>query len=103
VLQQHGLRTLHADNGVSGISVLEDDGDVDAVLVDVMMPDLDGNATTRAIRAMPRYRVLPIIAVTAKATQRDREECLAAGATDCVTKPVRTAQLLRLLATELGA
>ena len=103
VLQQHGLRTLRTDNGVSGISVLQENEDVAAVLVDVMMPDLDGNATTRAIRAIPRYRDLPIIAVTAKATQRDREECLAAGATDCVTKPVRTPHLLRLLAGELAA
>ncbi|EFC84520.1 GAF sensor hybrid histidine kinase [Parafrankia sp. EUN1f] len=94
VLEVYGLTVLHASNGREGIEVLLGNTDVDLILMDVMMPEMDGYATMSAIREMPRFADLPIIAVTAKAMQSDREKCLAAGATDFVAKPVDTEMLL---------
>ena len=78
-------------------TILEDTPDVEVVLMDVMMPEMDGLATTRAIRQIRRFRDLPIIAVTAKAMKGDREKCLDAGASDYIAKPVNTDQLLSLM------
>ncbi|ONH50791.1 hybrid sensor histidine kinase/response regulator [Frankia sp. CcI49] len=94
VLEVYGLTVLHASNGREGIEMLLGNTDVDLILMDVMMPEMDGYATMSAIREMPRFADLPIIAVTAKAMQSDREKCLAAGATDFVAKPVDTEMLL---------
>ncbi len=88
VLEQHELKVLHAENGRAGIELLKDAKDIDIVLMDIMMPDMDGYVTTRAIRAIPEFESLPIIALTAKAMKGDREKCLRAGASDYVTKPV---------------
>ena len=88
MLELHGMRVLHADNGRAGIETLQAHDETELVLMDVMMPEMDGYAATTAIREMPRYADLPIIAVTAKAMQGDREKSLAAGASDYVTKPV---------------
>ena len=88
VLEQHGIEVLYAENGREGIETLDRTPDVDLVLMDVMMPELDGYATTAAIRRMPQFADLPIIALTAKAMQGDREKSIAAGASDYVTKPV---------------
>ncbi|GAA0950612.1 HAMP domain-containing protein [Actinocorallia libanotica] len=88
MLELHGMRVLHADNGRAGIETLRAHDEIELVLMDVMMPEMDGYAATTAIREMPRYADLPIIAVTAKAMQGDREKSLAAGASDYVTKPV---------------
>ncbi len=93
VLELYGLTVIHATDGRKGIEALQAGG-VDLVLMDVMMPQLDGYATTRAIRDMPQFAALPVIAVTARAMQGDREKSLAAGASDYVTKPVDTEQLL---------
>ncbi|HET9899012.1 MAG TPA: HAMP domain-containing protein [Streptosporangiaceae bacterium] len=93
VLELYGLTVIHADNGQHGIEALRG-GDIDLVLMDVMMPQLDGHATTRAIRAMPQFADLPVIAVTARAMQGDKDKSIAAGASDYVTKPVDTEQLL---------
>jgi hypothetical protein len=94
VLERRGMSVVYAENGREGIAALEQNADVDLVLMDVMMPEMDGYATTEAIRAMPKHERLPIIALTAKAMQGDREKSLAAGASDYVTKPVDIDQLL---------
>ena len=86
-----------AENGKQALEQLKQDPNVDAVLMDVMMPEMDGYETTKAIRAMVQFRTLPIIALTAKAMKGDREKCIAAGASDYITKPVDTEQLLSLL------
>ena len=97
VLEQHELQVLHAENGRAGIEILRNTPDVDAVLMDVMMPEMDGYETTRAIRQIPEFRSLPIIALTAKAMKGDRDKCLQAGASDYVTKPVDLDQLFSVL------
>jgi signal transduction histidine kinase/HAMP domain-containing protein/CheY-like chemotaxis protein len=95
MLELNGLAVLHAPNGRKGIELLVDnDKKIDLVLMDVMMPEMDGYATTAAIREMPQFADLPIIAVTAKAMQGDREKSLDSGATDYVTKPVDADELL---------
>ncbi|MFF1276842.1 HAMP domain-containing protein [Streptomyces marokkonensis] len=94
ILELHGFRVLHAENGRAGIERLVDNPEVALVLMDVMMPELDGYAATAEIRAMPQYAELPIIAVTAKAMPGDREKSLASGASDYVTKPVDTQALI---------
>ena len=97
VLEQHKLKVVHAENGRAGIGVLQETPDVDAVLMDIMMPEMDGYETTRAIRQLPQFRSLPIIALTAKAMKGDRDKCLEAGASDYVTKPVDLDQLFSVL------
>ena len=94
VLELYGLTVVHAPSGQQGIDTLRADQDIDLVLMDVMMPEMDGYTTTAAIRKMPEFADLPVIAVTARAMQGDRDKSLAAGATDYVTKPVDTEELL---------
>ncbi|WP_020674256.1 HAMP domain-containing protein [Amycolatopsis nigrescens] len=101
VLEQHGLDVVYADTGLAGIRVLEQNRDISLVLMDVMMPELDGNSTIAAVREMAAHHDLPIIAVTAKATEEDRQRALASGADDYVTKPVDTDRLLSLIAAHL--
>ncbi|WP_260610658.1 HAMP domain-containing protein [Streptomyces sp. WAC06614] len=97
VLEQHGLAVLYAENGREGIEMLEQHDDVALVLMDIMMPEMDGYATTAAIRRMPQFEGLPIIALTAKAMKGDREKALDSGATDYVTKPVDPDYLLTVM------
>ncbi|MET7316425.1 HAMP domain-containing protein [Streptomyces thermoviolaceus] len=97
VLEQHGLSVLYAENGREGIEVLEQHDDVAVVLMDIMMPEMDGYATTTAIRRMPQFADLPIIALTAKAMKGDREKALESGASDYVTKPVDPDHLLGVM------
>ncbi|WP_181957535.1 HAMP domain-containing protein [Streptomyces paludis] len=97
VLEQHGLSVLYAENGREGIEVLEQNDHVTVVLMDIMMPEMDGYATTTAIRRMPQFAGLPIIALTAKAMKGDREKALDAGASDYVTKPVDPDHLLSVM------
>src|SRR5579859_3452076 len=102
ILELYGLTVLHASDGRTGIEVLQQHGDVDIVLMDVMMPEMDGYATTAAIRQIPGLAHLPVIAVTARAMQGDRDKSIAAGATDYVTKPVDTEDLLTVMERWLG-
>ncbi|MBB1245045.1 HAMP domain-containing protein [Streptomyces durbertensis] len=97
VLEQSGLQVLYAENGREGIEVLEQHEDTALVLMDIMMPEMDGYATTAAIRRMPQFAGLPIVALTAKAMKGDREKSIDAGASDYVTKPVDTDHLLSVM------
>ncbi|MDB4884140.1 MAG: ATP-binding region ATPase domain protein, partial [Gemmatimonadetes bacterium] len=97
MLEDHGMNVSFAENGKDAIALLRERQDFDLVLMDVMMPEMDGYETTRAIRDMPALKSLPIIALTAKAMKGDREKCIAAGASDYITKPVDTEQLLSLM------
>ncbi|MEU6815909.1 HAMP domain-containing protein [Streptomyces sp. NPDC046860] len=97
VLEQQGLSVLYAENGREGIEVLEQHDDVAVVLMDIMMPEMDGYATTTAIRRMPQFAGLPIIALTAKAMKGDREKAIQSGASDYVTKPVDPDHLLAVM------
>ncbi|HEX6919584.1 MAG TPA: HAMP domain-containing protein, partial [Actinomycetes bacterium] len=96
-LERHGMNVVYAENGREGIETLEQNPDVDLVLMDIMMPEMDGYATTETIRSMPRFARLPVIALTAKAMKGDREKSIASGASDYVTKPVDVDQLLSLM------
>ncbi len=96
-LELHGLRVLYADNGAEGLRMLTEHPEVDVVLMDAMMPDLDGNQTTRLIRELPGGATLPVVFLTAKAMPGDRESSFAAGATDYITKPVDLDELLEAM------
>jgi CheY-like chemotaxis protein/HAMP domain-containing protein len=97
VLERRGMQVINASNGMDAIKLVESTEDLSLVLMDVMMPEMDGYETMRRIRGNHRFRLLPIIALTAKAMKGDREKCLEAGASDYVAKPVDTAQLLSLV------
>jgi HAMP domain-containing protein/CheY-like chemotaxis protein/signal transduction histidine kinase len=97
VLERRGMEVLTATTGSEALAVLNSRADVAIVLMDIMMPGMDGYETIQAIRTTPRYRRLPILALTAKAMKGDREKCLEAGASDYLAKPVNTEQLLSAL------
>jgi len=97
LLERHKMAVISATNGQDAINLVESTDDLALVLMDVMMPEMDGYETMRRIRNNPKFRQLPIIALTAKAMKGDREKCLEAGASDYVAKPVNTEQLLSLV------
>jgi hypothetical protein len=97
LLEHHDIKVLHAENGRAGIELLRKTPDVDIILMDIMMPEMDGYETTQAIRKVPAFQNLPIIALTAKAMKGDRDKCLEAGASDYVTKPVDLEQLFAVM------
>jgi HAMP domain-containing protein/signal transduction histidine kinase/DNA-binding response OmpR family regulator len=97
VLEWHNMNILSADTGRDAIDLLNAQPDVDVVLMDIMMPEMDGYETMRTIRRIPRFKKLPIIAVTAKAMKGDREKCIEAGAWDYLSKPVDAEQMLTVL------
>jgi CheY-like chemotaxis protein len=97
VLESNGMEVLFAENGREGLETLRANPDVDLVLMDIMMPELDGYETMQAVRALPEFARLPIISLTAKAMKGDRERSIASGASDYITKPVDTDQLLSLM------
>lgn len=97
VLQKYSIKVLTAENGIEAIEKVESTPGIDLVLMDIMMPEMDGYEATRQLRAKEKYKKLPIIAVTAKAMKGDRQKCLEAGASDYITKPVDRGQLLSLL------
>ncbi|MFE3997460.1 HAMP domain-containing protein, partial [Nocardioides sp. YIM B13467] len=95
-LEQHGIDVLYAESGEAGIEALQREPGVDLVLMDIMMPGMDGLTAMRLIRDIPQFKSLPMIALTAKAMTGDREDSLAAGASEYITKPVDVADLLSL-------
>jgi CheY-like chemotaxis protein len=97
LLERHNMQVITATNGQEAIKLVENTDDLSLVLMDVMMPEMDGYETMRRIRSNHEFRTLPIIALTAKAMKGDREKCLEAGASDYVAKPVNTDQLLSLV------
>jgi signal transduction histidine kinase/DNA-binding response OmpR family regulator/HAMP domain-containing protein len=97
VLERHRLRVLHAENGRDGIDLLRGTPGVDLVLMDVMMPEMDGYETIREVRRMEAFKELPIVTLTAKAMKGDREKCIEAGASDYIAKPVDPDHLLAVL------
>jgi CheY-like chemotaxis protein len=97
VLESRSITVLHAENGRAALEVLNREPDIDLVLMDTMMPEMDGISATRAIRDMIQFQSLPIVSLTAKAMKGDREKALEAGATDYVTKPVDPDRLLAVV------
>jgi signal transduction histidine kinase/CheY-like chemotaxis protein/HAMP domain-containing protein len=97
VLDQQGMVIVSAENGRDAIRLVQEDAEIDIVLMDIMMPEMDGMETMRELRRLPRGKQLPLVAVTAKAMKGDREKCIEAGAWDYLSKPVDTAYLLVVL------
>jgi CheY-like chemotaxis protein len=97
VLERRGMTVLSAETGREAIATIESTPDLAIVLMDIMMPEMDGYETMQRIRRNPALRRLPIIALTAKAMKGDRERCLEAGASEYLAKPVNTEQLLSSL------
>jgi HAMP domain-containing protein/signal transduction histidine kinase/CheY-like chemotaxis protein len=97
VLESYHMRVVSAETGREAIRILQEEPDIDAVLMDVMMPEMDGLDTMKEIRKLSQFKALPIIAVTAKAMKGDREKCIEAGAWDYLSKPVDTEQMLAVL------
>ncbi len=97
LLEGHGIEVISSTNGRQAIELIQNTRDLSMVLMDIMMPDMDGYQTMAEIRKDPRFRTLPMLALTAKAMKGDREKCLDAGASDYIAKPVNTDQLLSLM------
>jgi CheY-like chemotaxis protein len=96
-LERQKMIVISAENGKAAIELLKKNPDTDVVLMDIMMPEMDGFETMRLIRAIKKFEALPMLALTAKAMKGDREKCIEAGASDYVSKPVDIEQLLSLL------
>jgi len=97
VLEAKGLQVVYAQNGKAAVAALEDTPDIEVILMDIMMPEMDGYETIRAIRNHPQHGAIPIIAVTAKALKDDRLRCIAAGASDYLPKPVDAEKLVQMI------
>src|SRR5215469_3592163 len=97
LLERYDMQVLYAENGKDGIEMLKSISGIDVALVDIMMPEMDGYEAMRQIREMQGFRHTPLIALTAKAMKGDREKCIEAGASDYITKPADSEQLLSLL------
>jgi CheY-like chemotaxis protein len=97
LLEEHDMVVDYSENGEDALAKLSEPESFDIVLMDIMMPGMDGYEACRRIRAISRHATLPIIALTAKAMKGDRDKCILAGASDYITKPVDTDQLISLL------
>ena len=95
--ERYSINAITAESGQEAMNILNENDDIDIVLMDIMMPEMDGYETTQKIRREHKNKALPIIAVTAKAMKGDREKCIEAGASDYITKPVKVDQLLSLM------
>jgi CheY-like chemotaxis protein len=102
MLERCGMKVVYAENGREGIERLHQHANTDLVLLDIMMPEMDGYETARAIRSMPRFEHLQIISLTAKAMQGDREKAIAAGASDYIAKPVDVDELVSMMRARLA-
>jgi CheY-like chemotaxis protein len=102
LFERYKMKVVFAETGKTGLERLEENPHVDAAVIDIMMPDMDGYETIRQIRLREQFADLPIFALTAKAMKGDREACIEAGATDYVAKPADTEQLLSLLRVHIG-
>lgn len=96
-LENQKMKTVFAENGRECLDVLQKNPDIDLVLMDIMMPEMDGYEAIRSIRRIPEHTDLPVIALTAKAMKNDREKCIQAGASDYISKPVNLEQLFSLI------
>jgi two-component system, chemotaxis family, sensor kinase CheA len=103
LLEDRGLEVIFSETGAEALEILRRDPSIDLVLMDIMMPQMDGYETIQAARAMPMLQSLPMIAVTAKAMQGDREKSIEAGASDYITKPVDPAKLIAMVGHWLQA
>jgi CheY-like chemotaxis protein len=97
ILERYDMVTIAAETGRAAVNLLQSASDIDIVLMDIMMPEMDGIDTMRVIRKLPQWKNLPIVAVTAKAMKGDREKCIEAGAWDYLSKPVNSEQMLSVL------
>ena len=97
MLENQEMEVVSAMNGRQAIELIQTQSDISVVLMDIMMPEMDGYQTMKEIRKDPKFGTLPIMALTAKAMKGDREKCLSAGASDYIAKPVNTNELLSLL------
>ncbi|MGH7443029.1 MAG: ATP-binding protein, partial [bacterium] len=97
LLEYHEIKVVPAESGAEALKLLKDGTKVDGVLMDIMMPEMDGYDTIRSIRVLPGFETIPIVAVTAKAMKGDRQKCLEAGATEYITKPVNSQRMIAML------
>jgi CheY-like chemotaxis protein len=97
VLSDKGLKTLKAEDGMKALDILNKEPGIDLVIMDIMMPEMDGYETMKRIREQKKFAHLPIIALTAKAMKKDYEQCMASGANDYMSKPVDTNRLISML------
>jgi CheY-like chemotaxis protein len=97
ILQERGMEVIKAENGIKALKMLEDHANIDLVLMDIMMPEMDGYEAMKHIRSQLKYKNLPVIALTAKAMKDDKQKCIEAGANDYITKPIDMERLLSLM------
>jgi len=97
ILTERGMEVLKAENGKIALEMLDNHKDIDLVLMDIMMPEMDGYEAMRGIRLQTKFNTLPVIALTAKAMKDDKQKCIDAGANDYITKPIDVVRLLSLM------
>jgi len=97
ILKERGMEIIKAENGTNALEMLELHPDIDLVLMDIMMPEMDGYEAMKRIRSQMKFKNLPLIALTAKAMKDDKQKCIVAGANDYITKPIDAERLLSLM------